>query len=136
MRRLPPPRSPSCRPLGRDYLMPNMRPILARRPERVVGIPVDFANFRLAAVIPTARFHENVKPGPSFMATAYVYRLPDLIGPIVNGIRGRVVASYIVAGICVYRAVHFLTRFFHSSNLTPFAISCPIAGVVTITKFA
>jgi hypothetical protein len=49
------------------YFIPRMRPSLARRPERDVGIPVARANLRLAAVIPSARFHENVRPGPSFM---------------------------------------------------------------------
>lgn len=43
-----------------------MRPSFERRPERLSGIPVAFEIFRLAVVIPSARFQENVSPGPSF----------------------------------------------------------------------
>jgi hypothetical protein len=38
-------------------------PTLRSKPWRVVGIPVARAIFCLAAVIPTARFHEKDKPG-------------------------------------------------------------------------
>lgn len=48
--------------------MPNLRPTLARRPDLVVGIPVARAIFRLAFVMPSARFQLNEIPGPSFMA--------------------------------------------------------------------
>jgi hypothetical protein len=40
---------------------------LARRPDRVSGIPVVREILRFAAVIPNARFQENVSPGPNFM---------------------------------------------------------------------
>ena len=45
-----------------------MRPNFACRPVFVVGMPVAFAILRLALVTPSARFQENVRPGPSFMA--------------------------------------------------------------------
>ena len=48
------------------YLMPNQRPSFALRPWRLVGILVARAILRLAAVMPIARFHENVRPGASF----------------------------------------------------------------------
>jgi hypothetical protein len=40
---------------------------LACRPLLVVGIPVALAIERFALVTPNARFHENVRPGPSFI---------------------------------------------------------------------
>ncbi len=49
------------------YLIPNLRPNFARRPDRVVGMPVARVSLRFAAVIPSARFHENDSPGPSLM---------------------------------------------------------------------
>ncbi len=47
--------------------MPKNLPNLARRPERVSGMPVARETLRFAAVIPSARFQENVSPGPNFM---------------------------------------------------------------------
>src|SRR6185437_9530332 len=66
---------------------------------------------------------------------AGVYKLPDLLGPLGNGIRGQVVVGSVVAGACAYLAVRFLTLFFHTRTLTPFAIYCLIAGVASIIKF-
>jgi hypothetical protein len=45
----------------------KIRPNFARRPLRLVGIPVARAIFRFALVIPSARFQENDNPGPSFI---------------------------------------------------------------------
>ena len=47
----------------RETLAKRMRAALRCRPERVVGIPVARAIFRLAFVIPNARFHEKETPG-------------------------------------------------------------------------
>ena len=84
--------------------------------------------------------HEDAARFSFLLATpvifaAGVYKLPDLLGPLGNGIRGQVVVGSIVAGICAYVAVRFLTRFFHTRTLTPFAIYCLIAGVASIIKF-
>ena len=67
---------------------------------------------------------------------AGVYKLPDLFGHLGDGIRGQVVVGSIVAGLCAYVAVRFLTRFFHTRTLSPFAAYCLIAGVASIVKFA
>ncbi|MGZ4806702.1 MAG: undecaprenyl-diphosphate phosphatase, partial [Ilumatobacteraceae bacterium] len=85
--------------------------------------------------------HEDAARFSFLLATpvifaAGVYKLPDLLGPLGNGIRGQVVVGSIVAGICAYLAIRFLTRFFHTRTLTPFAIYCVIAGVASIIKFA
>jgi hypothetical protein len=53
------------------YLMPSLRPTFARRPERVVGMPVLLAIFRLALVMPRKRRHENVRP---LMVLSFPYR--------------------------------------------------------------
>ena len=85
--------------------------------------------------------HEDAARFSFLLATpvifaAGVYKLPDLLGPLGNGIRGQVVVGSIVAGVCAYLAIRFLTRFFRTRTLTPFAIYCLIAGVVSIIRFA
>jgi undecaprenyl-diphosphatase len=84
--------------------------------------------------------HEDAARFSFLLATpvifaAGVYKLPDLLGPLGNGIRGQVVVGSIVAGVCAYLAIRFLTRFFHTRTLTPFATYCLIAGVASIVKF-
>lgn len=85
--------------------------------------------------------HEDAARFSFLLATpvifaAGLYKLPDLLGPLGNGIRGQVIVGSLVAGICAYLAVRFLTRFFHTRTLTPFAIYCLIAGVASIIKFS
>ncbi|MEI8240128.1 MAG: undecaprenyl-diphosphate phosphatase, partial [Actinomycetota bacterium] len=50
--------------------------------------------------------------------------------------RGQMLAGSLVAGVCAYLAVRFLTRFFHTRTLTPFAVYCLVAGVASVIKFA
>ena len=45
------------------------------RPFRVSGIPIDFEIDRFALVIPRARFHENERPGPSFINSLFLFQL-------------------------------------------------------------
>jgi undecaprenyl-diphosphatase len=85
--------------------------------------------------------HEDAARFSFLLATpvifaAGVYKLPDLLGPLGNGIRGQVVVGSLVAGVCAYLSIRFLTRFFHSRTLTPFAIYCLIAGIASIIKFS
>ena len=51
----------------RSYFIPIHLPSFIRRPPRDIGIPVFFDTRLLALVTPSARFHENDKPGPSFI---------------------------------------------------------------------
>ena len=67
---------------------------------------------------------------------AGVYKLPDLAGPLGDGIRGQVLVGSLCAGAAAFVAVRFLTRWFHTRTLTPFAVYCLVAGVVSIIRFA
>lgn len=67
---------------------------------------------------------------------AGLYKLPDLFGPLGDGIRSQVLVGSIVAGVAAYFAVRFLTRFFHTRTLLPFAIYCLIAGTASIIRFS
>jgi undecaprenyl-diphosphatase len=59
---------------------------------------------------------------------AGVLKIPDLFGPLGQDIHGQVLAGSIASFVCAYLAVRFLTRYFETRTLTPFAIYCVVAG--------
>jgi undecaprenyl-diphosphatase len=63
---------------------------------------------------------------------AGVYKIPDLTGPLGDGIRGQAVAGALAAGIASFFSVRFLTRYFKSKNLNPFGVYCLAAGALMI----
>ena len=67
---------------------------------------------------------------------AGVYKLPDLLGPLGNGIRGQAIAGSVAAFFAALAAATFLVRFLRTRTLTPFAIYCLIAGVASLIRFA
>ncbi len=85
--------------------------------------------------------HEDAARFSFLLATpvifaAGVYKLPDLAGPLGDGIRLQVLVGSLCAGAAAFVAVRFLTKWFHTRTLTPFAIYCLIAGIVSIMRFA
>ncbi len=64
---------------------------------------------------------------------AGLLKLPDLLGPLGNGIRGQVLAGSAASFICALLAVGFLDRYFRTRTLTPFAVYCILAGVSAFT---
>jgi undecaprenyl-diphosphatase len=60
---------------------------------------------------------------------AGVFKLPDLFGPLGDGIGGQVLAGAAASFVAAYLAVRFLTRYFETRTLTPFAIYCAVAGL-------
>jgi len=67
---------------------------------------------------------------------AGLYKLPDLLGPNGNGIRGQCIVGTIAAGIAAYLSVKFLVRWFQSHSLWPFAIYSLVVGGLCIAYFA
>ncbi len=65
---------------------------------------------------------------------AGVYKVPDLLGPNGDGVRGQVALGSIAAGIAAWFAIRFLDRYFRRRNLTPFAIYCAVFGAAMIVK--
>lgn len=81
--------------------------------------------------------HEDAARFSFLLATpvilaAGVLKLPELFGPAGAGIGGQALAGSIAAGIAAYVSVRFLTRYFETRTLTPFAIYCVVAGVASI----
>jgi undecaprenyl-diphosphatase len=60
---------------------------------------------------------------------AGVLKVPDLLGPLGNGIRPQIVVGSVVSGIGAYLSVRFLMKYFRTRTLTPFAIYCLVAGL-------
>jgi undecaprenyl-diphosphatase len=62
---------------------------------------------------------------------AGVLKIPDLMGPLGNGIRGQVLAGSILSGVGAFLALRFLVRYLQNSarTLTPFGIYCLVAGI-------
>jgi undecaprenyl-diphosphatase len=67
---------------------------------------------------------------------AGVLKLPDLFGPLGDGIRLQVFAGSLLAGVGGYASVRWLTRWVHTNSLRPFGIYCLVAGAACLVWFA
>jgi undecaprenyl-diphosphatase len=59
-------------------------------------------------------------------------KIPDLLGPLGNGIRGQIVLGSVLSGVGAYLSVRFLLRYLRTRTLTPFGVYCLIAGVASV----
>ena len=78
--------------------------------------------------------HEDAARFAFLLATPVILaagalKIPDLAGPLSNGIRGQILAGSLFSGIGAYLSVRFLLRYFQTRTLTPFAIYCTVAGL-------
>jgi undecaprenyl-diphosphatase len=85
--------------------------------------------------------HEDAAKFAFLLATpiilaAGVLKLPSLAGPAGNGILGQMLVGAVVAAVAAYASVRFLTRYFHTQTLLPFAIYCLVAGAISVVHFA
>ena len=85
--------------------------------------------------------HEDAARFSFLLATpiilaAGVYKIPELFGPRATGIHGQVLAGSIASFVCAYLAVRFLTQYFQTRTLTPFAIYCILAGGASLVWLA
>jgi undecaprenyl-diphosphatase len=81
--------------------------------------------------------HEDAARFSFLLATpiilaAGVYKIPELFGPLGSGIGGQVLAGSVASFVCAYLAVRYLTRYFQTRTLTPFAIYCALAGAASL----
>ena len=60
---------------------------------------------------------------------AGVLKVPSLFAPEYHSVLGPALVGSLVAGLCAYAAVRFLTSYFETRTLTPFAIYCVVVGL-------
>ncbi len=72
---------------------------------------------------------------PVIILAAGVLKLPELAGPTGHGILGQVLAGSAVAGVAAYVSLRFLTKYFETRTLTPFAIYSVTAGLLSLGWF-
>jgi len=85
--------------------------------------------------------HEDALKFSFLLATpvilaAGLFKIPTLAGPAGEGIHGQVVVGALAAGLAAYASVRFLTGWFTTRTLTPFAIYCLIVGIASLIRFA
>jgi undecaprenyl-diphosphatase len=67
---------------------------------------------------------------------AGVLKIPSLFGPAGKHIHGQVLVGAVIAGCASYVSIKWLTKYFETRTLTPFAVYSLVAGVVCIVRFA
>jgi undecaprenyl-diphosphatase len=85
--------------------------------------------------------HEDAARFSFLLATpiilaAGVYKLPDLLGPNGDGVRPQILVGSLAAAVSAYLSVRFLTRWFETRTLLPFAIYSLAVGVLALARFA
>ena len=63
---------------------------------------------------------------------AGLFKLPDLLGHLGDGIRGQAAVACAVAAVTAVFTVAFLVRYFKTRTLIPFAIYCLLFGVAMV----
>ena len=135
----------TTRPAGRARRLDS----LAFREAAVIGLfqtTALFAGISRSGVTMVAGLlrgldHEDAARFAFLLATpvilaAGVLKLPALAGSAGTGIRGQVLVGAITAAVAAYLSVRFLTRYFTTRTLTPFAVYCLVVGVACIVRFA
>jgi undecaprenyl-diphosphatase len=85
--------------------------------------------------------HEDAARFSFLLATPVIFaagvlKLPTLAGPATAHIHGQLVVGFVVAGVAAYASVRFLTRYFETRTLTPFAVYSLVAGVLCLIRFS
>jgi len=85
--------------------------------------------------------HEDAARFSFLLATplifaAGVYKIPDLLGPLGDGVRPQALVGAACAFVAAYASTKFLLKFFETRSLLPFGIYCLIAGGLCILRFA
>ena len=113
-------------PMGRGLLIGSSQ-ILALLPG------ISRSGIAMVAGLWRGLSHEDAARFSFLLATpiilaAGVYKIPDLFGPAGAGIHGQVLVGSVASFVCAYLAVRYLTRYFQTRTLTPFAVYCAAAG--------
>ena len=84
--------------------------------------------------------YENAAEFAFLLATpvillAGVLKLPDLFGPLGNGIRMQAFVGALFAAVAAYFSVRFLTKWFTTRTLWPFGVYSLIVGIACVVRF-
>jgi undecaprenyl-diphosphatase len=85
--------------------------------------------------------HEDAARFSFLLATpiilaAGLYKIPDLLGPLGDGVRGQALVGGLFAALAAFVSVKFLLKYFETRTLTPFAIYCGVFGLTMVIRFA
>jgi undecaprenyl-diphosphatase len=69
------------------------------------------------------------------IGAAAALKLPELLGPDGDGVRGPAAVAAACAALTAYLSVRFLMRFVETNRLTPFAAYCVTAGAILTAVF-
>lgn len=77
--------------------------------------------------------HEDAARFSFLLATpiicaASLLKLPELFNPAEGKFLGQILVGSVVAGIAAYCSIRFLTKYFETKRLTPFALYCILLG--------
>jgi undecaprenyl-diphosphatase len=72
---------------------------------------------------------------PVILAAAAL-KLPELLGPQGNGVRGPALVAGLCAAVTTFFAVKFLLRYFQTNRLSPFGVYCIGLGAISTLVFA
>jgi undecaprenyl-diphosphatase len=78
--------------------------------------------------------HEDAARFAFLLATPVILaagalKIPDLTGSLGHGIHGQILVGSLLSGVGAYVSVRFLTKYFQTRTLTPFAIYCLVVGI-------
>ena len=78
--------------------------------------------------------HEDAARFAFLLATPVILaagalKIPELTGPLGHGIHGQILVGSLLSGVGAYVSVRFLTKYFQTRTLTPFAIYCLVVGL-------
>ncbi|WP_239376992.1 undecaprenyl-diphosphate phosphatase [Frankia sp. Cj5] len=84
--------------------------------------------------------HEDAARFSFLLATpvilaAGLLKLPTLAGSAGSHIHGQVIVGMLAAGTAAYLSVRFLTNYFETRTLTPFAVYCLVVGGLATLRF-
>lgn len=85
--------------------------------------------------------YENAAEFAFLLATpvillAGILKLPDLFGPLGNGIRTQAFVGALFAAVAAYFSVRFLTKWFTTRTLWPFGVYSLAVGIACVIRFA
>jgi undecaprenyl-diphosphatase len=85
--------------------------------------------------------HEDAAKFSFLLATPVIFaasllKMPALFGTADANIHGQVIVGAIVAGLASWFSIKFLTKYFTTRTLIPFAVYCLVFGAISLIHFA